>query len=71
MPRKTIDNEAARQAASVLIDESHDLAADQSRGIVDLFEAAEFETATSKVGGQTISLRRVVLTSPWKVVSHE
>lgn len=34
-----------------------------------LFDGAEFETATSKVGGQEIQLRRVVLTGPWEVVS--
>jgi len=35
--------------------------------VVHTFTAAEFETATSRVGGEEITLRRIVLTTEWEV----
>ncbi len=69
MPRKTTDNPAARTAAAELITSSAlNLDSSEAGSVVAVFESAEIETATSRVGGQEIQLRRVVLTSPWEVI---
>lgn len=67
--RKTAENGAARLRAKDFITDHATGAADTAL-VVDLFPTAEFETATSKVGGETVSLRRVVLTGPWEVVAN-
>lgn len=66
--RKTTDDLKARDHAKFFITDHATSAADSGL-VVDLFEAVEFETATSKVGGAEIQLRRVVLTGPWEVVT--
>lgn len=68
MARKTTDDKVARDHAKEFVT-SRGPAANDSALAVDLFEAAEFETAVSRVGGTEITLRRVVLTGPWEVVS--
>lgn len=68
--RKTTDDPAARAGAAGLIARSDSAGLDRSDAgkVVDSFETAQFETATSRVGGAEIQLRRVVLTGPWEVV---
>lgn len=69
MPRKTTDDPQARTAAAEFIESR---AAETNGGdVVAAFEWAEFETATSRVGGGEIQLRRVVLTGPWEVVPNK
>jgi hypothetical protein len=65
--RKTTENLAARQYVKGLVDSEEIVSNDAADRIVDLFDTAEFETATSRVGGTDITLRRVVLTGPWEV----
>ena len=36
--------------------------------VVDWFPFVQYETATSKVAGESITMRRIVLTGPWEVV---
>ncbi len=69
MPRKTSHNPAAQTAAADMIEAR--VAETNGGDVAAIFESAEFETATSRVGGQEIALRRIVLTSPWEVASHE
>ncbi len=66
MPRKRNDDPAARVFAAGMVQEASGNAVD-GEAVVDAFETAEFETAKSRVGGEEISLRRVVLTSRWEV----
>jgi hypothetical protein len=69
MTRKTTDSQAARDVAREMI-RAENIASDtQVDEIVTLFKAAEFETTTAKVGGQPLSMRRVVLTSEWEIVT--
>lgn len=69
MPRKTSDNKVARDhAVEKITDRATGL--EDTKLVVDLFPTVEFETATSKVGGETVNLRRVVLTGPWEVVAN-
>lgn len=67
MPRKTADNPEARAAAGDFI-ENVSMDVENAGPILTAFPAVEFETATSKVGGSEIKLRRVVLTGPWEVI---
>jgi hypothetical protein len=66
--RKTTDDMKAREHARYFLTDRGP-SADDSALVVDLFDTAEFETATSRVGGAEITLRRVVLTGPWEVVT--
>lgn len=67
MTRKTTDDPAARQDfTTTLIDRV--LPASEAPLVVDLFKTVEYETATPKVGGETVEMRRVVLTGPWEPV---
>lgn len=63
--RKTAEDKEARSYASEVIAASR---VEVPSEAVNLFKFAEFETATSRVGGTEITLRRVVLTGPWEVV---
>jgi len=67
-PRKTYDDPRARNAAVEFITD-HATSAGDSAMVVDAFPVAEFETAQSRVGGEVLKLRRVVLTGPWEVVT--
>ncbi len=69
MPRKTTDNPTARKAAEEFVCD-HSVNLDDSRSVVNLFKTVEFETATSRVGGEEIAMRRIVLTGPWEVVAQ-
>lgn len=69
MPRKTTNDPAARVYATEFIRDASENETD-GRGVADMFIAAEFETATSKVGGAEIEPRRIVLTGPWEVVKN-
>jgi hypothetical protein len=66
--RKTTDNPAAREHAENMLDGAmaRREPGDETPQVA-VFEAAEFETASSRVGGTDITLRRVVLTGPWEV----
>jgi hypothetical protein len=71
--RKTIDDKTARDEAqslihSLLTTRGDDTPAGNARGVLEGFDTAEFETATTKVGGQPLELRRIVLTGPWEPV---
>jgi hypothetical protein len=67
--RKTTDSPAARDAAGELIAPALNGPGEieQANDAARQFETAEFETATSRVAGETVTLRRVVLTGPWEV----
>lgn len=69
--RKTHDDPAARDAGAELIAPALNGPGEieQANNAARQFDTAEFETATSRVGGTEISLRRVVLTGPWEVVA--
>jgi hypothetical protein len=69
--RKTTDDQAARQAAADLIARNDAAGLDRSDAgkVVMAFDAAEFESVTTRAAGSEIPLRRVVLTGPWEVVS--
>ena len=77
--RKAVDDKAARDEALRLITGQHGgLTAvaeeagvdgiDAGRVVIAEFPAIQFETATSKVAGEELRMRRVVLTGPWQVV---
>lgn len=64
--RKAVDDKAARdQVLGLLMGSVEGDAADE---IVGRFPAIQFETATSRVAGEELRMRRVVLTGPWEVV---
>jgi hypothetical protein len=69
MTRKTTDDPAARDYAErkigAIMAESH---GGDGETIVGAFKTAEFETASPKVGGETVEMHRVVLTGPWEPV---
>jgi hypothetical protein len=67
MTRKTTDDPAASNHAVEFITD-RTVSAHDAADVVGLFETAEFETVTAKVGGQPLELRRVVLTGPWEPV---
>lgn len=67
MSRKLNDDTRARTAAGEHISMSTAVAAELGAEVADSFAAAEFETATSRVGGEEITLRRIVLTTAWEV----
>ncbi len=69
MPRKTTDSEVARQEASALIGAATAKPEDAENAVA-LFKSVEFETATTRIGGEDVSVRRVVLTGPWEVVAQ-
>jgi hypothetical protein len=71
MTRKTTDSQAARDVAVELLRQASgtDTPLNVHRDSVAAFKAAEFETTTTKVGGQPLSMRRVVLTSEWEIVT--
>jgi hypothetical protein len=75
-PRTPIDDVMAREFAETLITDELDggLPADAPGGaraiaktVVDEFRYAEFETVVSKVGGDELRMRRLVLTTQWEV----
>jgi hypothetical protein len=66
--RKTTDDLTARQHVKGVVD-GRSFGSDDTSDVIDLFETVEFETAASRVGGTEITLRRVVLTGPWEVVT--
>ncbi len=68
MARKLNDDPAARRAAGETIARAGGLDIDAADPIVAAFDAAEYETSTTRHGGQTITLRRVWLAGPWQVV---
>jgi hypothetical protein len=66
--RRNTDDPKAREVVIAHITEKA-TALEDTRAVVGLFETVEFETATSRVGGTEITLRRVVLTGPWEVIT--
>lgn len=65
--RKAKSDPAAFQAAEEYLTDSVGLTPDAGNSAVMAFIGAEFETATSKVAGEEIKLRRIVLTTEWEV----
>lgn len=70
--RKAQDDAMARTAAERVVGDvvapSTDGQVDElARTVLGEFEAVQFETAVSKVGGKPIALRRLVITGPWEV----
>jgi hypothetical protein len=61
--RKTIDDPSAWSA----LRDSAEKASNPME-LVEAFETAEFETATTKIAGKPFEVRRVVLTGPWEPV---
>jgi len=68
MKGEIVSDAAAREAARTLIDPQVQDSIGTTE-VVDLFPGAEFETATTKIKGGVVSLRRVKLTGPWEVVA--
>jgi hypothetical protein len=65
--RKLNDDPAARNAAGDHLLNSG-VESENAETAVNAFTAAEFETATTRVTGQELTLRRIVLTTEWEVV---
>lgn len=74
--RKAVDDKAARDEALRLVtglagelaDANGVDGIDVARMVIAEFPAIQFDAATSRVAGEEISMRRVVLTGPWEVV---
>jgi hypothetical protein len=70
--RTPIDDVMARELAETLVADklfvdSVPDARGVSKAITDEFRYAEFETVVSKVGGDELRMRRLVLTTQWEV----
>jgi hypothetical protein len=70
MPRKTSEDIDARSHAITMHAAASGVDGAVAADAISAFPSAEFETATSKVGGEPVKLRRVVLTGPWEVVNQ-
>lgn len=64
--RKPTEDPIARTVAENFVTD-HATGVEDTRAVLGLFPTAEFETVTKVVQGQSIRLRRLVLTGPWEV----
>lgn len=64
--RKAVDDKIAREDVTgqwgAFVND------DDALTLVGRFPFVQYETATSKVAGEEVAMRRVVLTGPWEVV---
>lgn len=62
--RKTSSDPAAREAFAAILDQAY--RSDEPGDAVATFDGVEFDRIVTKIGGQPVAMRRLVLTGRWE-----